>query len=89
MKHIIAAIPLVLLAACQSPGSAQLQAEDQCGASSRQSLVSTLASSLNRSTLPEFTRILHPNTPTTRDYRLDRLNVYVGEDGRISRVVCG
>lgn len=89
MRHIIAAMPLVLLAACQSPGAVQPQPEDTCGASSRQGLVGSLASSLDQTALPAFTRIIYPNTPTTRDYRLDRLNVYVGEDGKISKVVCG
>ena len=90
MRNIIVAVPFVLmLAACQSPSAAQPQAEDHCGASSRQNLVGTLASDLDKSTLPKFTRIIHPNTPTTRDYRLERLNVHVDEDGKISRVVCG
>jgi hypothetical protein len=89
MKAIIAAIPVVVLAACQSPGAGQSPTEDPCGAGSRQHLVGTPASSLDKSTLPEFSRILHPNTPMTRDYRLDRLNVYVDEGGKISKVTCG
>lgn len=39
--------------------------------------------------LPKGTRVLHPDTPMTRDYRIKRLNVHVGADGRISKVVCG
>lgn len=89
MKHIIATIPLMLLAACQSPGAVQPQAEDQCGASSRQGLVGTLALSLDQSTLPTFSRVIHPKSAVTLDYRLDRLNVYVGEDGKVSKVTCG
>lgn len=89
MKHIFVAIPLVLLAACQAPGSPQKQTDNQCGAASWQNLVGTMASTLNQASLPEGTRILHPNTPMTRDYRLDRLNVYVDENGKITQVTCG
>ena len=90
MRPIIAAVPFaLLLAACQSPGAAQSPAEDQCGAASRQNLVGTPAADLDQSTLPEFSRVIYPKTPVTMDYRLERLNVHVGEDGKISRVVCG
>lgn len=88
MKRIIAAIPLVLLAACQSPSVGSLPTES-CGASSRQDLVGTLASSLDKSTLPEATRIILPGMPVTRDYRPYRLNIYVGQDDKIERVDCG
>lgn len=88
MKSILVTVPLVLLAACQSPNVAQLPAE-QCGASSRQSLVGTLVSNLDKSTLPEATRVIMPGMPVTRDYRPYRLNVYVGESGKIERVDCG
>lgn len=89
MKHLIAAIPLVLLAACQTPDATQRPPDDHCGASSRQQLVGTLASELDRSALPKATRIIHPNTVATMDYVAHRLNVHVDKAGRISRVVCG
>jgi hypothetical protein len=89
MKQLIAAIPLVMLAACQSPVSGQAQTEDQCGANSRQSLVGTQETSLNKSTLPKTTRIIHPDSVVTMDYSAQRLNVHVGKDGKISRVTCG
>lgn len=89
MKRIIAVIPIILLAACQSPGAAQFQTENQCGASNRQNLVGTQVSSLDQSTLPKFSRIIYPKSAVTMDYRQDRLNVYVGEDGKIDKVTCG
>ena len=90
MRYLIAAIPLALsLAACQSPGTTPPETEDRCGAGSRQNLVGTQAADLDTSTLPEFSRIIHPRTPVTMDYRLERLNVHVDEDGKITRVVCG
>ena len=90
MKSTLAVVPFVLLlAACQSPGTAQPLAKGSCGAESRQHLVGTLAADLDQSTLPTFSRVIYPNTPVTMDYRLDRLNVHVGEDGKIDRVACG
>lgn len=89
MKPIIAALPLILLAACQSPDVAHTPVEDQCGASTHQSLVGTLASSLDQATLPQASRVIYPKSAVTMDYRMDRLNVHVGEDGKISEVTCG
>jgi len=89
MKSIIAVTSFVLLAACQAPGPAKPEATDLCGASNWQHLLGTSASGLDVPVLPKGTRMLHPDTPTTRDYRLDRMNVHVDADGRVSRVVCG
>lgn len=95
MKSIFAIIPLLMLAACQSPSTSQgqspahTQAEDECGAASRQNLVGTAGAALDRSALPKNTRIIHPDTVVTMDYLVQRLNVYVGKDGKIERVTCG
>ncbi|PJX23852.1 hypothetical protein CAP48_12315 [Advenella sp. S44] len=93
MKQLIAVIPLFVLAACQAPmptsASGQAQAEDQCGASSRQSLVGTQETALDKSTLPKTTRVIHPDTVVTMDYSAHRLNIHVGKNGKIDRVTCG
>jgi len=89
MKHVITAIPLLLLAACQAAGTAPPQVEDQCGAANRQQLLGKPAAGLDTTKLPKRTRVIHPNTAVTMDHRPDRLNVHVGEDGKISRVDCG
>ena len=34
-------------------------------------------------------RVIRPGDAVTQDYRIDRLNVEIGEDGRIKRVRCG
>ena len=65
------------------------KAASQCGADSRQNLVGTLESSLDQSTLPTLSRIIHPDSAVTMDYRQERLNVYVDESGKIERVTCG
>lgn len=89
MTRIIATLSLTVLAACQAPDPLIADANDLCGASSHQSLVGMTFSAIDAAKLPERTRILHPNTPMTRDYRLDRLNVFVDEAGKVSKVVCG
>lgn len=65
------------------------KAASQCGADSRQNLIGTPAASLDQSTLPKLSRVIHPNSAVTMDYRQDRLNVYVGDSGKIDRVTCG
>lgn len=39
--------------------------------------------------LPRGTRIIGPNTVVTQDFRLDRLNFYIGNSGRIEVIRCG
>lgn len=82
--------PLALLAACESVGGpASNLAPDDCSAKSYQSLIGTPVEIIDASALPEKTRIIHPDTAVTHDYRLDRLNVHVDGQGKITRVVCG
>lgn len=42
-----------------------------------------------QSVLPEQARIIPPDSAVTQDYRPDRVNVDVDEDGVILRVWCG
>ncbi|NYT83547.1 DUF333 domain-containing protein [Alcaligenaceae bacterium] len=65
------------------------EAARQCGADSRQDLVGTLATSLDQSTLPKLSRVIHSKSAVTMDYRHDRLNVYVDDSEKIQRVSCG
>lgn len=41
------------------------------------------------SELPESHRVLPPNAPMTRDYRVDRLNVFIDENSKIENVYYG
>ena len=34
-------------------------------------------------------RVIHPGTPVTKDFRIDRLNVDVDESGTVTRIYCG
>ncbi|MBD8547354.1 I78 family peptidase inhibitor [Sphingomonas sp. CFBP 8760] len=36
-----------------------------------------------------ITRILHLDDPVTKDFRTDRLNILLGEDGKINALTCG
>jgi putative hemolysin len=65
------------------------RAARQCGADSRQNLVGTPESGLDRSLMPKLSRVIHHNSAVTMDFRSDRLNVYVDEKGKIARVACG
>ncbi|WP_353173685.1 I78 family peptidase inhibitor [Paracandidimonas soli] len=91
MKRLLAVLPVVLLAACQSPAGSQdpEKQADTCGYSTRQTLVGLPAAEINESSLPPGTRILHPNTAATMDYRLERLNIRVNADGIVESVSCG
>lgn len=42
-----------------------------------------------KSDLPKQTRIIEPGSMVTKDFNPDRLNVHVGEDGKVSHVVHG
>jgi hypothetical protein len=39
--------------------------------------------------LPEPTRIIEPGSMVTKDFRVDRLNVHLQEDGTVSHVAHG
>lgn len=81
--------PLLLVAACQSSLPTPDTEDDHCSASRHQALIGTPASSIDRMQLPKGTRVIHPDTVVTQDYRTDRLNIHVNEAGQIERVACG
>lgn len=81
--------PLLMLAACHSVPIADPQTEDECRASQYQGLVRSEAQSIDPSSLPAGTRMIYPSTAVTRDYRKDRMNVYINDAGEVSRVDCG
>lgn len=90
MKQILIplALPLVLAACDMAPAPVPEPAPDECGASGLQHLVGQPASVLAAMTFPEGTRIIEPGTAVTMDYRPDRLNITIGEDGNIAVVNC-
>lgn len=60
-----------------------------CGAAALQHLVGQHESVLAAMTFPAPTRIIHPGQAVTMDYLPSRLNIEIGQDGRIIRVRCG
>ena len=94
-------IPLFLLAACQtgmktdsaaaptSVSPAERSADDPCGSRAFENLVGTPGAQVNDSMFPAGSRVLRPGMVMTMDYRSERLNVVIGEDGTVERVYCG
>jgi len=39
-------------------------------------------------TLPAGTRVIGPLDPVTMDYRANRLNFEIGQDGKIAKIAC-
>lgn len=83
-------VPIAItLAACHSMPVPDPQTEDECRASQHQELVRTQAATIDEASLPAGTRIIYPDTAVTRDYRKDRMNIYVNAEGEVTRVDCG
>lgn len=93
-------VPLaaVALAACGASGKAPAESAppppDQCRASTLGRYLNLLptddvkagiAAQVGQRTI----RYIAPGQPVTMDYRIDRLNVETGKDGRIKRLYCG
>ena len=94
-------IPLFFLAACQTgmkTDSAPIQAavspsapsaEDPCSSRNFGNLVGTPGDQVKDSMFPAGSRVLRPGMVMTMDYRSERLNVVIGEEGTVERVYCG
>lgn len=78
---------MTTLAACQ-PEAEETPKDDSCNAADYVSLIGTPASQADFSQVDNL-RIVAPNTPVTRDYRPDRLNVLTDADGIIQELTCG
>jgi hypothetical protein len=84
---------MVLIGAFGGPvfaaGSApEFEALKACGADQVQDLTGQLVDG-SRDRFGPDTRIIPPNSAITQDYRPDRLNVDLDEDGLITRIWCG
>ncbi|MGC3873711.1 I78 family peptidase inhibitor [Halomonas sp. GXIMD04776] len=67
---------------------------EQCDVSAVQTYIGQNHSDALRQVLTaqsgaESARVLEPGQPFTLDYRQERLNIYLDEDGRISDLRCG
>lgn len=71
---------------CASAASAS--ENDTCGAGALETLLNQPLETVETQ-LPETARILPPGSVMTQDFRPDRLNVNLDEDGVIVRIWCG
>ena len=95
MKKLIA---LLALAACTTP---DLQTpkpvadriptgiNDSCGAVRYHTLLDQDATALERILILGQVRIVRHNSIMTQDYRVERMNFHIGENGKIERISCG
>lgn len=93
LKAIAIAIPVLLLVACKTvpltPEQEAVLQSEECGAPTFQYLVGTPADNLNTEMLPPYSRVIYPFSAVTMDFNPMRLNVYVNEEGFITRLACG
>ncbi|WP_294925098.1 I78 family peptidase inhibitor [uncultured Paracoccus sp.] len=91
MRRYLALIPFALLAACEPAPTAtppEDETTDACGASGFSGLEGQPESVLDQMRFPAGTRVIRPNQAITMDYRIDRLNIEIGANGRIDKVSC-
>lgn len=60
-----------------------------CGAEGLQGLIGQPQTVLAAMKFANPTRVIEPGMAVTMDYSPTRLNIWIGEDGRIERVTCG
>lgn len=63
--------------------------QSACDAERWQVLIGRERDGFENESLPERTRVVRDGMLVTQDYFPDRLNIYLGPDGRVFRVVCG
>lgn len=94
MKHTFLILALFAAAACEpvEPQVAKPQAPavpNVCNANELQGLVGQKRSAIDRKAIKtNLVRVLTPDSPVTLDYSEDRLNIVLGADGTIQRVMC-
>ena len=80
----------VILAACSAEGGPKpLPPQSTCTADQLQGLVGQPASVLETMRFGIEMRVILPRMPVTQDYRVNRLNIAVDANEKISRVYCG
>lgn len=65
------------------------EGDDVCGAAGRDYLVGQSINEVDLDTLARTIRTIYPGQMVTMDHRPDRLNIDVGEAGKILRLWCG
>lgn len=70
-------------------GAGPMPEPQPCAAEAYQVLVGQPVGGVHTDSLPRPHRVYGLGDPVTMDYRPDRLNIVVGEDGVITEVKCG
>jgi hypothetical protein len=95
VKILIAGAALLGAGCIPHPQSTPVPPEDAaCNAAAAQELVGrvgspALAGEAQRLAGAGTVRFLRPGQIVTMEYRADRLNLHVGADNRVERIVCG
>jgi hypothetical protein len=97
MKSLIAALALLSLPACATTpriGPGPKPDAGLCNAAAARGLAGRpateeLAAEAMRLTGAQQLRVIEPGMVVTMDYSGERLNIYVGPDGRVERLACG
>ncbi len=76
------------LAGCQEAVVAEKPVES-CGAEDMSHLMGLQRAQLENIAFSQPHRILGPNDPMTKDYRLDRVNFFLDDSGTVVRIDCG
>ncbi|MDG3041390.1 I78 family peptidase inhibitor [Roseicyclus marinus] len=80
---------LICLILAILPVAAQAGSEDTCGASGFQGLVGQTAEIARLLDLDMPLRVIEPGMAVTMDFRPDRINFEIDDEGRIMVVRCG
>ena len=95
MKLLLLAIPLPLLAACMNdrPGGPRPPLRE-CRAGPAERFVGmnfrpAMSRQAQRASGARTVRVIRPGQAVTMDFRQDRLNIELGEGGRVRGVRCG
>jgi hypothetical protein len=93
---MMALAALAMTAACVTPrgDSPEYAGDGYCDGPAGSALVGQPATDATNAEAMRLThttkaRVIRPGDVVTMDYRMDRVNVEVGEDGRVVRVRCG
>ena len=97
MKSLIAALALLSLPACATTpriGPGPKPNAGHCDAVAAINLAGSaetpaVVAEAQRLAGARRVRVIQPGMMVTMDYSVDRLNIYVGPDGRIERLACG
>ncbi|HAV07363.1 MAG TPA: hypothetical protein DEF12_15480 [Rhodobacteraceae bacterium] len=84
-RCVVCLAAVIATAACAAP----VPPSDSCGAASLARLIGQPVADVVLGAAPSPVRVIGPNTPVTKDYRLNRLNIIHDAAGVIIDIRCG